>query len=210
MSKIYQYQPRIEFKPKGLSDISDLQIDDHWKLYEGYVKQVNALNAELAFLRSEKKTNSLAYADRRRRYGFEYNGMVLHEFYFGNLTADSTTLRQSALRTNIEATWGSVEAWREDFALCGLTRGVGWAILYLDPVTKDLTNHFIREHHEGHISTFVPILAMDVWEHAYMVDHHADGRATYIEAFLKNINWEINEKRYDDACAGKQIFRFEV
>jgi len=193
MSVIKKYEVKQELKPSNLEGISNQQINDHWKLYEGYVKQVNMLNEELKNL----KVGSLLYADRRRRYGFEYNGMVLHEYYFGNLTPEKKQFSDCPLKKAIEQTWGSFDAWKEDFIAAGKTRGIGWAILYCDPVTKRLTNHFIASHEVGHIAGFKPILVMDVWEHAYMVDHNADGRGSYTEAFMKNVDWQVVSERFD-------------
>lgn len=192
-----KYAPEETIKPTGLTDISDAQIEDHWKLYVGYVTQVNQLNTELRALIQDQKSNQLIIADRRRRYGFEYNGMVLHKYYFGNLKANSNPLNpQSTLWKAIEETWGSFDAWKQDFINTGKSRGIGWAVLYMDPTTKQLTNHFIMDHENGPIAGFLPILVMDVWEHAYMVDHKAGGRSDYITAFLKNTNWQEAERRY--------------
>jgi superoxide dismutase, Fe-Mn family len=192
------YSVKQNIKPSNLNGISNDQLDDHWKLYEGYVAQVGKLAEELNSMRENGEQASLAYSDRRRRYGFEYNGMVLHEFYFENLRADSPTLEQeSPLYIEIEKSFGSFEAWKTDFAQTGKTRGIGWAILYADPVTKMLTNNFVEEHSHGNIAGFKPIIVMDVWEHAYMVDHKAGGRATYIDAFVSNINWQIVSDRFN-------------
>ena len=194
----HTYCVKEHLKPSGLVGISDEQINDHWKLYQGYVKQVNSLNQELKTL----EVGSLVYADRRRRYGFEYNGMVLHEYYFENLTLQKKELADdSALKKAIIATWGSFDRWKVDFIAAGKTRGIGWAILYCDPTTKRLTNHFIAEHQNGNIAGYKPLLVMDVWEHAYMVDHSASGRGAYIDAFLQNINWEVVQKRFDQVSA---------
>ncbi len=196
MKNIFIYKEKIELKPSGLGGISDSQIADHWKLYVGYVNNVNKLNEDLKELANQNKTNSLIYADRKRRYGFEYNGMILHEYYFENLTNNKTELSDNKLKEKIISTWGSFENWLENFKNTGKTRGIGWAILYSDPNNGELTNHFIHEHQNGVITDFKPILVMDVWEHAYMVDHKADGRAAYIENFIKNINWPVVEERY--------------
>ncbi|EKD29214.1 MAG: Superoxide dismutase [Mn] [uncultured bacterium] len=195
--KIEEYKIKQEIKPASLSGISDNQINDHWKLYEGYVKQVNSLNAELQKMAQDGKVNELIYSDRRRRYGFEYNGMILHEYYFGNLSAASQKLSDPDLIKAIEEAWGSFDKWKEDFIATGKTRSIGWAILYMDPQTKKLTNHFIAEHQDGIISGFKPILVMDVWEHAYMVDHSATDRAKYIDAFLQNVDWSTVEERFN-------------
>ena len=196
MKNIHSYKEKTDLKPSGLNGISDTQIADHWKLYVSYVNNVNKLNEDLKELAAQGKGSSLIYADRKRRYGFEYNGMILHEFYFENLTNKQTELTDSKLKEKIIQTWASFENWLEDFKNTGKTRGIGWAILYADPNTGELTNQFIHEHQNGVITDFKPILVMDVWEHAYMVDHHADGRAAYIEDFIKNINWPIVEARY--------------
>jgi len=184
--------------PTGLVDISDEQIQDHWGLYKGYVTQVNALAEEREGLTP----------DRRRRYGFEYNGMVLHEYYFGNLKAHGGELGKGDLFSALEKSFGSYEKWSADFYSSGKTRGIGWAILYIDITTGLLTNHFIAEHQNGPVAGFAPLLVMDVWEHAYMVDHRAGGRGDYISAFMKNINWDIVSQRYDDAMSGKITKRF--
>ncbi len=196
MESFKKYEIQEKLKSSGLKGISDDQINDHWGLYKGYVVQVNKLNEELSQLAKDGKADSLLYADRRRRYGFEYNGMVLHEYYFGNLTSKETNLQDGDLKKAIEKTWGSFDSWLQDFKNTGKTRGIGWAILYLDPKTGQLLNVFVYEHQNGHISGFVPILVMDVWEHAYMVDHKAGGRGDYIDAFIKNINWKVVEKRF--------------
>jgi len=193
------YEIKKDIKPSKLLGISDEQINDHWKLYEGYVNQVNNLTKELRMLEQEGKTNTLLYADRRRRYGFEYNGMVLHEYYFSNLKSEGTQIAKGgSLKKAIEKIWGSFENWKKDFIAAGKTRGIGWSILYCDPTNKDLTNHFIAEHQNGNIAGYRPILVMDVWEHAYMVDHNAGGRGKYIDAFMANIDWEVVEKRFEE------------
>lgn len=169
------YTVKEHLKPSNLIGISQEQIEDHWKLYEGYVKQINKLTEQ-------------------HRYGFEYNGMILHEYYFENLTAHP--IPQGSLQDAIVKEWGSLENWQKDFVSTGKTRGIGWAILYLDPSTKKLIHVFAPSHDIGHIAGFMPLLVMDCWEHAYMVDHNASGRADYIDAFMQNINWHVVEQRF--------------
>lgn len=195
------YMIQTHLKPVGLSGISNVQIDDHWALYEGYVKQTNALLKELSDLAAQGQGATLAYADRRRRLGFELNGMVLHELYFGALTQHSNPLTESPLKKALTAHWGSYEQWLADFCATGKSRGIGWAILFKDPATGHLFNCFIHDHDMGHIAGFVPLLVMDVWEHAYMVDHKAGGRADYINAFMNNVAWNIVEERFDTSTA---------
>jgi len=188
------HKVKEKLKPSKLIGISDEQINDHWTLYVGYVNNVNKLNEDLKTL----EVGSLIYADRRRRYGFEYNGMVLHEYYFGNLqSGGSKNLAGETLRVALEKRWGSVELWVQDFIAAGKSRSIGWAILYADPTTGCLTNNFISEHQIGNVAGYKPLLVMDVWEHAYMVDHKAGGRGNYIAAFLQNVNWEVVQRRFD-------------
>lgn len=202
------YAARTELKPADLAGISENQIAQHWKLYEGYVAQSNALRTELEQLRKDGKGGTPAYADRRRRFGFEYNGMVLHEYYFGNLKAGvAAPAEGSELRKALIAQFGSFEAFLDDLAKCGATRGIGWAALFMDPATGDLTNHFIQLHEDGNVAGFVPLLLMDVFEHAYMVDFAATARPDYIKAFFENVNWSVVERRYDEAKAGRILAR---
>jgi superoxide dismutase, Fe-Mn family len=203
------YEAKTALKPTGLSGISEEQIAQHWKLYEGYVTQVNNLRKELETLAKEGKGATPPYADRRRRLGFEYNGMVLHEYYFGNLKANVAEPGDaSALKKAIASQFGAFDAFKEDFVNTGASRSIGWAILYLDPATGTLNNHFVQLHEDGNVASFVPVLVMDVWEHAYMVDYGAGGRAQYIKAFFGNVNWPAVEKRFVDATAGKIPARF--
>lgn len=208
MKEIVKYTVQEKLKPSNLSNISDAQINDHWTLYVGYVNQVNRLNDEIIQLVSDNQANSLLYSDRRRRLGFEYNGMILHEYYFGNLCPKCSTLQPGPLTQGIEKHWGSFARWQEDFANTGKTRGIGWAILYMDTLTGQLINVFVKEHENGHIVSFVPLLVMDVWEHAYMVDHKSGGRSDYINAFFLNVNWKVVEERYKEAIGKKISSRF--
>jgi len=207
-NKFSTYEIREELKPENLLDISAEQIDDHWNLYKGYVKQVNTLNEELARLRDAGEINGLVYADRRRRYGFEYNGMVLHEYYFGNLRNNQNDLEAGDLLRAMTRAFGSYNTWKKDFEAAAKSRAIGWAILYADTTTGALTNHFIAEHGNGNIAGFSPILVLDVWEHAYMVDHLASGRGDYIAAFMKNVDWDKAQERYEAVKARKITPRF--
>jgi len=203
------YEVRSELKPKELKGISESQIAQHWKLYEGYVAQTNALKDELSVMRKDGKVGTPLYADRRRRFGFEMNGMVLHEYYFANLATGHPGLAAgSMLYRALENEFGSFDAWKEDFVKAGASRSIGWAALYLDPKTGGLTNHFIQLHEEGHVAGFAPVLLMDVWEHAYMVDFGAGGRPDYIKTFFDNVNWDAAEKRFAEAKEGKLSPRF--
>jgi len=117
--------------------------------------------------------------------------MRLHELYFENLTRTPKPLNSdSRLARLLREHYGSVEAWREDFKASGLMRGIGWVVLYRDPVTDRLWNVWINEHDLGHLAGCTPLLIMDVFEHAYMLDYGLK-KADYIEAFFHNLDWEV-------------------
>jgi superoxide dismutase, Fe-Mn family len=191
------YEPR-RFDLKGLAGISNAQIEEHLALYAGYVAQVNALSRERSEIaRGQASGKSPGFADLTRRLGFEYNGMILHEYYFGNLcpAAEPEPAASSKLGEALAGSFGSVELWRSDFQAIGEMRGIGWVILFQDPVTDRLTNHWITLHQDGIPAGFKPLLVMDVWEHAFMRDYRASERARYVEAFFRNIDWSVVETR---------------
>jgi len=193
------YVVKKYLKPIDLNGISNEQVNDHWDLYEGYVNQSNILFKELTKLRKKGKVSDFLYSDRKRRFGFEYSGMVLHELYFENLKRGISLNKKNDFVSAIKEQFGTFEEWKEDFINTGKTRSVGWAICYMDPETGAINNHFIQLHEDGNIPTFSPLLVMDVWEHAYMIDNKASGRSDYIVAVMNNINWEVVLKRYNDA-----------
>jgi Fe-Mn family superoxide dismutase len=202
------YTARTEFKPSGLVGISDKQIDEHWKLYEGYVKQTNTLKDELKALREAGKGTELMYADRRRRLGFEMGGMVGHEYYFANLKAGVSDSVAPEFKKLMAEKFGNFENWMADFSATAATRGVGWAVCAYDATTGDVNNHFIELHSEGHLPGFEILAIMDVWEHAFLLDYLPTERAKYIEAFRANINWERLEERTQKALSQKASLRF--
>lgn len=197
----HTYQVRKELRPKSLDGISEDQLDQHWTLYEGYVKNVNLLNGKLAELRA-KGDFGPEFSELTRRLGFEYNGMVMHELYFEGMKPGQTPLDQAAgLTKALKTFFGGYESWAKEFSAIGKMRGVGWVVLYYDPRYKTLGNHWITLHEDGHIAGFQPIIVMDVWEHAYMVDFSSSGRGKYVEAFFKNIDWRVAEKRLSQSAS---------
>ena len=198
MQTAKQYKAQ-KFDLKGLRGISDDQLGEHFKLYEGYVENVNKLNADLMQLITGGKASGKnpEFAEMTRRLGFEYNGMILHEYYFSNLrsNAEPQPGRESALGRALVSSFGSLENWQQDFHAIGEIRGVGWVILFEDPATDRLTNHWITLHQDGVPAGFKPLLVMDVWEHAFMRDYKATERAKSIEAFFRNIDWQMVERR---------------
>jgi Fe-Mn family superoxide dismutase len=203
--KVKTYKEQKFDHLKGLDGISDKQVEEHLALYSGYVKQVNALNEELAKLRGEGKASGKnpEFAELTRRLGFEYDGMILHEYYFSNLrpAAAPAPAAGSALAKALGEFFGAVDQWRTDFQAIGEMRGIGWVILFEDPVTDQLTNHWVSLHQEGIIAGFKPLLVMDVWEHAFMRDYKVTEKAKYVEAFFRNVDWTMVEKRLQQAPA---------
>jgi superoxide dismutase, Fe-Mn family len=180
---------------KGLQGISDQQIEIHLGLYGGYVTNTNKVNEQIAELLKGGKVGTPEYAELNRALGFEYNGMILHEYYFGNLTPNGTGKPEAATLKAIENSFGSYDNWFTDFKGVGTMRGVGWAVTYLDPATQQVSNHWITLHQTGHPAGFKPILILDVWEHAFLIDYKPAERAKYIDAFFSNIDWSAVEKR---------------
>ena len=190
-----------EFNLSNLKGISDQTLEMHFKLYEGYVKETNKLNERIAeFIKDGKvdQEEMPEYSELTRRLGFEYNGMVLHEYYFENMKSLGGTgdpNQGSAFRKAAQSSFGDYGIWKADFVGIGKMRGVGWAICSENPANGRLSNHWVSLHEMGNVAGFVPILVMDVWEHAYLLDYKPAERPKYIEAFFSNIDWPAVEGR---------------
>jgi Fe-Mn family superoxide dismutase len=189
------YTPK-KWNLSGLKGISDKTLEMHFGLYEGYVKNTNLLNEQIAakIEAGQAAGADPAFAELNRRLGFEYNGMRLHELYFDNLTAAGGE-PGSAVKNALAAAYGDFETWKKDFIAIGGMRGVGWAIAYQDTTNGRITNHWIELHQDGNPAGFVPIVVMDVWEHAFLLDYKPSERGKYIEAFFTNLNWPAIEAR---------------
>lgn len=174
----------------GTPGFSDTLLNNHFMLYQGYVTNVNKLNDLL----KTKEAGTPEYAELHRRFGWEWNGMRLHELYFGNLGKHGVALSERSLKKMIETTWGSVEDWKKEFVGMAAMRGVGWVILCHDKKEGKLFNVWINEHDGGHLAGLVPLLVMDVFEHAFMGDYGLK-RADYISAFMNGIDWHAVEER---------------
>jgi Fe-Mn family superoxide dismutase len=182
------YTPK-KWNLSGLKGISDKTLETHFGLYEGYVKNTNLLNEQIASkIEAGPSGSDPGFAELVRRLGWEYNGMRLHELYFDNMTSSSAE-PSSRIKDALAAAYGDFETWKKDFVAVGGMRGVGWAIAYQDPVTGRITNHWIELHQDGNLAGFAPIVVMDVWEHAFLLDYKPSERGKYIEAFFSNINW---------------------
>jgi Fe-Mn family superoxide dismutase len=201
-----------QFNLSGLKGISDQTLEMHFKLYEGYVKETNNLQERIAeFLKDGKvdQEEMPLYSELKRRLGFEFNGMVLHEYYFENLKKNGETdpARNTAFYEAAESSFGSYEIWKADFVGVGKMRGVGWAICFEQPNTGRLSNHWISLHQNGEVAGYNPVLVMDVWEHAFLLDYKPADRPKYIEAFFSNMDWNSVEGRLKYAKGRAQVSR---
>lgn len=184
------YSPKDFSHLLGLEGLSDALLNNHFTLYQGYVTNTN----KLVDLMKEKEVGTPEYAELHRRFGWEWNGMRLHELYFGNMAKVSVPLSEGTLKQKIESTWGSIENWEKEFRAMAAMRGVGWVILSHDTQEEKLMNVWIAEHDGGHLTGAAPLLVMDVWEHAFMLDYGIK-RADYINVFMSHIDWHAVEER---------------
>ena len=193
------YRPK-QFPLNGLKGISDKTLEMHFKLYAGYVAETNRLTDQLAGMLKDGQIDHEempAYSELTRRLGFEYNGMVLHELYFDNLAREGPGEpgRKSAFARAAAESFGSFDIWKTAFVSVGKMRGVGWAICFQDPHTGKLSNHWVTLHEVGNVAGYTPIVVMDVWEHAFLLDYTPAERPKYIEAFLANTDWGVLDQR---------------
>ncbi len=198
--QLYGFHAQKEYKAKDFSHLFEMKdfehqlLEMHFTLYHGYVKNANFLLNELKKLADQGLERSYEFGAFKRRLGWEFDGMRLHELYFSNLGGTGRPKKTSSIYNAIVSQFGSFHAWKTDFAATGMIRGIGWVILYVDPEEKRLINTWINEHDTGHLSKGIPLLVMDVWEHAYLTQFGLD-RAKYIQVFFENIEWdEVNER----------------
>ncbi|MBP9763237.1 MAG: superoxide dismutase [Candidatus Pacebacteria bacterium] len=185
-----------KFNIPTLKGISEKTIEEHVKLYEGYVKHANLILEEISSRDAEK--DAYAISEMQRRFSFEFDGMRNHEVYFDSLEGGAKDISDSELKNKITEDFGSFENWIARFKTIAKTRGIGWAILYFDTKTNQLLNSWVDEQHLGHLNGCIPILALDMWEHSFVADYYPSGKATYIEDFFANLNWEIIENNFDN------------
>lgn len=184
------YSPQNYKRLLGTPGFSDQMLHNHFTLYEGYVKNTNTL---VEFL-DTKEIGSSEYAELQRRLGWEWNGMRLHELYFGNMKKEKNEMNDGALKEKIQKIYGSVDNWKKNFIGVGTMRGIGWVILYLDTQSDEMFNVWITEHDAGHFSGCKPLLVMDVFEHAYMLDYGLK-KIDYMESFWNAVDWSVVEGR---------------
>ena len=195
----------MAFEPKdfsnllGIPGLSDQMLKKHFTLYQGYVANVNKLFDSFAAISNEGKASTPEYAELKRRFGWEFNGMRLHELYFGNMKTDGFALSSSAaLKQKIVKDFGSSEAWEKEFRATAAMRGIGWAVLCYDQGSDKLINIWVNEHDVGHLAGAASLLVMDAFEHAFMLDYGTK-RADYINAFFNTIDWDTVSHRFDSA-----------
>lgn len=186
------------FTLPSLKGISDESVAQHIGLYQGYVKNFNAISEAIEALLSDPDKNALAIAELRRRHSFEFDGMKLHELYFPQFEGAPQALdANSALGSALAAHWGNIGAAEARARQVAAMRGPGWSMLYYNPESGMFHMGFVGEQHQGHFATLPIILALDVWEHSYLLDYGAAGKAKYIDAFFNNLNWSVCEKRFE-------------
>ena len=188
------YAPKDYAKLIGMEGFSETLLKNHFTLYQGYVTNTNKVLDTLGQMLGDGKAGSYEYAELKRRLGWEFNGMRLHEYYFENLGGKGGLNQGGKLAKKLVEDFGSYEAWEKDFKATATMRGIGWVILYQDPANGKLINFWINEHDVSHPAGGNPLLILDVWEHAFMIDYGLK-RADYIEAFFKNLNWGAVEAR---------------
>ncbi|MEN6559202.1 MAG: Fe-Mn family superoxide dismutase [Acidobacteriota bacterium] len=182
------YTPKDFARLLGTPGFSDTLLKNHFALYQGYVANTNKVLDILGLMAKDGKTGMPEYAELKRRLGWEFDGMRLHELYFGNLGGKAPLDPASRLARGIVEQYGDIESWEKDFRAAGAMRGIGWVALYEDNANGRLINFWINEHDAGHPAGCAPLLIMDVFEHAFMLDYGLK-RADYIEAFFKAVDW---------------------
>lgn len=187
-----------QFNIPALKGISEKTIEEHKKLYAGYVKHANLINDHIAELSKDSEKYAYELGELQRRFGFEWGGMRNHECYFSLLENGQQDLStDSELSKALVAQWGSFEAWLARFQAIALTRGIGWSMLYWDPASKQLVNAWVDEQHLGQLTGCQLIVALDMWEHSYVADYQPSGKKQYVTDFMSQINWSVAEARFE-------------
>lgn len=193
-----QYEPKT-FNIPELDGISKKSVEEHLGLYQGYVKNFNAISSLLPEYAKDSEKHAHALSELIRRRSFEFGGMRLHEYYFSQFEGGPSPMPTSGpFFEALKKDYGDATHLIPYLKAIGNMRGPGWAILYWDPEAKQFLAGFTGEQHQGHFVTLPIILALDVWEHAFLLDYGAQGKGKYIDAFFKNLNWSAVERRFAD------------
>lgn len=188
------------FNLPALEGLSEKQIKVHLGLYEGYVKNVNLVMATIAaYQQTDDEGGKYAITELRRRFAFEFDGMRMHEYYFEQFEGEKGGSPESALAKAAAEKYGSGENFIKHIKEVAGTRGIGWVVVYYDPKGSTLHTVFVNDHELGQLAGLPIILALDMWEHAFMVDYVPAEKKNYVDAFLANLNWSVIEKRFDEA-----------
>jgi superoxide dismutase, Fe-Mn family len=189
-----------KFNIPKLKGISEKNIEEHLKLYAGYVTHSNLVLEKIAELGDKTEENMGLLSGLQRRFAFEFDGMRNHEYYFSSFEGGPKKLdEKSELKKGIMEEFGGFDKWLIRFKSIATTRGVGWTILYWDRQTQKLLNQWVDEHHLGQLASCSPILALDMWEHAFVADYQPSGKKNYIEDFFENLNWQVIEQNFKEA-----------
>jgi Fe-Mn family superoxide dismutase len=189
-----------EFNIGKLEGISEKTIEEHLKLYKGYVTNANLVLNKIEEYKKDATTNAYVLSELHRRFAFEFGGIRNHEIYFSSLSGGPKELKEdSKLKYAIAQSGLDFEKWLEEFKAMALTRGIGWAMLYYDKETGKLFNTWVDEQHIGNLVGVSPILALDMWEHSYYLDYTPAEKKKYIESFFINLNWDVVEENFKKA-----------
>lgn len=184
------------FNIPELKGISMKNIEEHLKLYNGYVTNANLILKKIQEYSKDLEANAYVVAELQRRFSFEFDGMRNHEYYFAQFEGGYVPSSDSPLKEKITQIWGTLDTWFIKFKALAMTRGVGWAMLYYDKETAHLLIQWVEEQHLGHLVGLSPILCLDMWEHAYVYDYPTSEKKKYIEAFFANLNWSVVENNF--------------
>ena len=188
------YEVREELEPRSIGILSKELQDDHFRIYKSFVQHTNSLQAELQAMRFSGQGGSLLYLERAKRISFEANGLMLHELFFENLSPQKSEF-QGELAELLEKTFGSLDSWRDDFLEISKCRGNGWAILFYNPEMEQILQTFVESNHLGVPLGWVPLLVLDLWEHAYLRDFGAHGRDSYVSRIFEFLDLNMASKR---------------
>jgi Fe-Mn family superoxide dismutase len=192
------YTPK-QFNIPDINGISKKTIEEHLKLYAGYVKHANVIDDKIAEYKKDSEANSYALGELKRRFSFEFNGMRNHEYYFEQLEGGQKTLMDHPLNDQMIKDFGSVENWLNEFKTLCMTRGIGWAVLWYDKINDKLINSWVDEQHLGHLNGLAFIYGIDMWEHSYLMDYVPADKRQYVERYTEATNQEVAGERFERA-----------
>lgn len=190
----------IKFNISELKGISAKNVEEHLKLYAGYVKNTNLIFEKLEELYKDQEKNAYVMGELHRRIGFEFNGMRNHEYYFKSLEGGAKPLPEnSEFKQAVEKVASSLDGMMGAFKALAMTRGIGWAMLYWDKQSKQFIPTWVDEQHLGQLNGLSYVLGIDMWEHAYVYDYPTSEKKKYVDAFFENLNWEVIEQNFKSA-----------